>query len=390
MRSSRRGRWNSSRCGCRCRRSTNSTTAASSQAASNPATLPPATRSSSCPLARSPGSGASKAGRRRRSKAPRPRAARSASRSTASCSSNAAMSSPMSESVPRDTQPDPRAHFLAARQAARQRRADPGPARHAREPRHRGRDREGGRSRRTVERRDQVDRAQPCRRDRYLAGAADRRRSLYRQSPHRTAGDRGQRPHRRRRAGAVGRCRTTRDSRRHRAGGIGAASRRTFGALSPPRRGGLADRPAGLRQIDAGARAGTPAVQQRRLAGPARRRYACAPASTAILDSRRSDRSENIRRLAEVATHLARNGHIAIVAAVSPSREDRAAARRSPTPRSAKSMSRRRPRSARAAIPRAITPRRAPAALPAFTGIGNDYQPPLDCELDDRYLDALG
>src|SRR5437870_7191736 len=40
------------------------------------------------------------------------------------------------------------------------------------------------------------------------------------------------------------------------------------------------------------------------------------------------DRSENIRRLAEVATHLARNGHVAIVAAVSPSSEDRAAARR--------------------------------------------------------------
>ena len=40
------------------------------------------------------------------------------------------------------------------------------------------------------------------------------------------------------------------------------------------------------------------------------------------------DRTENIRRLAEVATHLARNGHIAIVAAVSPSAEDRAAARR--------------------------------------------------------------
>ena len=31
-----------------------------------------------------------------------------------------------------------------------------------------------------------------------------------------------------------------------------------------------------------------------------------------------ADRTENIRRLAEVATHLARNGHIAIVAAVSP------------------------------------------------------------------------
>jgi bifunctional enzyme CysN/CysC len=41
-----------------------------------------------------------------------------------------------------------------------------------------------------------------------------------------------------------------------------------------------------------------------------------------------ADRTENIRRLAEVATHLARNGHIAIVAAVSPSAEDRAAARR--------------------------------------------------------------
>ncbi|MFN5526039.1 adenylyl-sulfate kinase, partial [Bradyrhizobium sp.] len=40
------------------------------------------------------------------------------------------------------------------------------------------------------------------------------------------------------------------------------------------------------------------------------------------------DRAENIRRLAEVATHLARNGQIAIVAAVSPARDDRAAARR--------------------------------------------------------------
>src|SRR5579871_5564787 len=40
------------------------------------------------------------------------------------------------------------------------------------------------------------------------------------------------------------------------------------------------------------------------------------------------DRAENIRRLAEVAAHLVKNGHIAIVAAVSPSREDRAQARR--------------------------------------------------------------
>jgi bifunctional enzyme CysN/CysC len=40
------------------------------------------------------------------------------------------------------------------------------------------------------------------------------------------------------------------------------------------------------------------------------------------------DRSENIRRIAEVASHLARNGHVAIVAAVSPALHDRAQARR--------------------------------------------------------------
>jgi bifunctional enzyme CysN/CysC len=40
-----------------------------------------------------------------------------------------------------------------------------------------------------------------------------------------------------------------------------------------------------------------------------------------------SDRTENIRRVAEVAAHLARNGMIAIVATVSPSAEDRMRAR---------------------------------------------------------------
>src|SRR5262249_53200385 len=40
------------------------------------------------------------------------------------------------------------------------------------------------------------------------------------------------------------------------------------------------------------------------------------------------DRSENIRRLAEVATHLAKNGHIAIVAAGSPARQEPAPAPR--------------------------------------------------------------
>jgi bifunctional enzyme CysN/CysC len=93
------------------------------------------------------------------------------------------------------------------------------------------------------------------------------------------------------------------------------------------------------------------------------------------------DRTENIRRLAEVATHLARNGHIAIVAAVSPSREDRAAARRI-----ADTLF----REVYIATPAEVCESRDPkghyakaraGSLPAFTGIGNDYQPPDNSEL---------
>src|SRR6202171_4438251 len=94
-----------------------------------------------------------------------------------------------------------------------------------------------------------------------------------------------------------------------------------------------------------------------------------------------ADRSENIRRLAEVAMHLARNGHIAIVAAVSPSREDRAAARRIADTAF---------REIYVATPADVCESRDPkghyakaraGALQAFTGIGKDYQPPTDCEL---------
>ena len=94
-----------------------------------------------------------------------------------------------------------------------------------------------------------------------------------------------------------------------------------------------------------------------------------------------ADRSENIRRLAEVATHLARNGHIAIVAAVSPSREDRAAAR---------SLADMFFREVYVATPREVCESRDPkghyakaraGTLQAFTGIGNDYQPPTNSEL---------
>ena len=73
---------------------------------------------------------------------------------------------------------DSRADFLAARQAAVEGRSDPDPPRHAGKPRQRGRDREGRRSRRTLQRRDQGDRAQSRRRNRHLAGAADRGRPL--------------------------------------------------------------------------------------------------------------------------------------------------------------------------------------------------------------------
>jgi bifunctional enzyme CysN/CysC len=93
------------------------------------------------------------------------------------------------------------------------------------------------------------------------------------------------------------------------------------------------------------------------------------------------DRSENIRRLAEVATHLARNGHIAIVAAVSPARDDRAAARR---------IAEDAFREVYVATPAEVCESRDPkghyakaraGTLQGFTGIGNDYQPPAESEL---------
>ena len=94
------------------------------------------------------------------------------------------------------------------------------------------------------------------------------------------------------------------------------------------------------------------------------------------------DRSENIRRLAEVAALLARNGHIAIVAAVSPSRDDRAAARRIAADAAFREVY--------VSTPAEICEGRDPkghyakaraGALVSFTGIGKDYQPPEACEL---------
>ena len=93
------------------------------------------------------------------------------------------------------------------------------------------------------------------------------------------------------------------------------------------------------------------------------------------------DRTENIRRLAEVATHLARNGHVAIVAAVSPSAEDRAAARRIADTAF---------REVYVATPAEVCESRDPkghyakaraGGLSNFTGTGKDYQAPTDSEL---------
>ncbi len=93
------------------------------------------------------------------------------------------------------------------------------------------------------------------------------------------------------------------------------------------------------------------------------------------------DRSENIRRLAEVATHLARNGHIAIVAAVSPASGDRAAARR---------IADRAFREIHVSTPAEVCESRDPKGhyakaragmLKSFTGIRDDYEPPAQAEL---------
>ncbi len=93
------------------------------------------------------------------------------------------------------------------------------------------------------------------------------------------------------------------------------------------------------------------------------------------------DRTENIRRLAEVAGHLARNGHIAIVAAVSPSSDDRAQARR---------VADELFREIYVATPAQVCESRDPKGhyakaragnLPSFTGIAKDYEPPANAEL---------
>ncbi len=93
------------------------------------------------------------------------------------------------------------------------------------------------------------------------------------------------------------------------------------------------------------------------------------------------DRSENIRRLAEVAVHLANNGHIAIVAAVSPAREDRAAARRIADTAFREIYDATPVEVCESRDPKGHYAKARAGALHGFTGTGNDYQPPSGSEL---------
>jgi bifunctional enzyme CysN/CysC len=93
------------------------------------------------------------------------------------------------------------------------------------------------------------------------------------------------------------------------------------------------------------------------------------------------DRAENIRRLAEVATHLARNGHIAIVAAVSPARNDRAEARRIADIAFREIYIATPAEVCEARDPKGHYAKARAGSLANFTGIGSDYQPPAACEL---------
>jgi bifunctional enzyme CysN/CysC len=93
------------------------------------------------------------------------------------------------------------------------------------------------------------------------------------------------------------------------------------------------------------------------------------------------DRAENIRRLAEVATHLARNGHIAIVAAVSPSLQDRATARRIADTAFREIYVATSAEVCESRDPKGHYARAREGSLHGFTGIAGDYQPPTASEL---------
>ena len=317
------------RCACRCRRSTSSTTAASSPAASNPAAsiagdeivIMPAGKIAKIKTIESwpvtPVAGRQGAGRSVGITLDRElfveRGDIIAHADTRAARDAAAA----------------RAHLLAARQAARQGRPVPGPLRHRR-------------------------RAAP-------PWSPSRRRSI----PASCRASRTRRSRATMSARSTSRCRSrlppipTRDNPRtgrlvievngRIAGGglvlsVDAGQRAVPVDIVPVESGAAARRTLGALSATTARWSGSPACPasgKSTLARALERRLFSNGGSPILLDGdtlraglngdlgfSAADRSENIRRLAEVATHLARNGHIAIVAAVSPAREDRAAARR--------------------------------------------------------------
>jgi bifunctional enzyme CysN/CysC len=94
-----------------------------------------------------------------------------------------------------------------------------------------------------------------------------------------------------------------------------------------------------------------------------------------------ADRSENIRRLAQVATHLARNGYIAIVAALSPSAEDRAQARRTARGFFQEIYISTPPDVCESRDPKGHYAKARAGTITGFTGLGLDYETPTAAEL---------
>lgn len=326
MRSNRRGRWNSFRCGCRCRRSTSSMIAASSPSASNQVTSTPATRSSSCPPARL-----------RRS-----RRSRATAGATPLASSQTAGRSVGITLDPRTVHRARRRYrpFRTKRADTRRIRAPDLVARQANLEGEQITIRLGTRetvrpwwrSRKAIDRalsseetqaiaRNHVGEidislAQPVAADPYTGKSA-----------HWTPRDRSQRPDRRWQPHTGGRCRSARcpvdivpvesalrteeRSARYRHSGAVIWLADYWAPENPrwPARWSADCSPAAVRR-SAGWR------------HPARR----AEQRSRFLAARIAARTHP--PAGEVATHLAHNGHVAIVAAVSPSAEDRAAARR--------------------------------------------------------------
>jgi bifunctional enzyme CysN/CysC len=94
-----------------------------------------------------------------------------------------------------------------------------------------------------------------------------------------------------------------------------------------------------------------------------------------------ADRTENVRRIAEVAAHLARNGVIAIVAAVSPSAADRAAARAIAGSRFYEVFAAAPPDICEQRDPKGHYRRARSGAIAGFTGVSAPYEAPAAPDL---------